>query len=433
MLLPWVWGENVKYLNNISRLCYGLRPKTIDISLPPFFVGTCNPDGSPVSNYGDCFSNSKLDYLYIPASCTNICQNAMIYNGLRQIEIDSDGTELTIAPYALARGADEYSSVFQELKMVSIPKRVRLTPYVFQYCGIHVIRFEDGTETLYSSSFYYANQTGGFTVGETPIIENGAHPLFVFIPKSVKNIESNVFSSAVNIIYEGSESEWNAISFSGSFCSSKDSLCEFKYCDSRSAYYETFDFILNELSSHYSGGDGIDITSDKISLKPAGTDTIGGVIPGKGLTYNPGTGHLDLYNATTKSAGILKLGYGLRNVPSTERSGDFVDVQIGKGLTFTDVVDDKGVVQEGKAIAPALDAGLKLSQYYKYDESGKLVPGDWFIEANLGKNLSLGNDGKINVTNNNTKFYTGSFKLSKLVSYIESDGIIIPIAIHKNK
>ncbi len=195
----------------------------------------------------------------------------------------------------------------------------------------------------------------------------------------------------------------------------------------------------------YTSGQGIKISGNTIYLAPAGYGAkrnIGGVYLNSACGLSVGDDGLLGMNSASKSligglkisdglerqtgdSGVfVRLGRGLQFVKNdTTKEGYYtgnpsehdkdmnyrgraIEPLLGKGMELGPIADENNIVL-GEGIQPRLGAGLKFSQYYKYDENGKLVPGDWFIEPNLGKNLSTDRYGKINAET--PSFYTGSF------------------------
>lgn len=438
------WGESVKYISGFQFVANKLQKDRLDISLPPFFVGAFK-GGEKLEHV--ILTYAHLDYLYIPASCIYISYHGFQGVSLSMLEIEPEGEPLEMGNWTFIGGASGSGVCFSEIKALDIPARVSFGAggHYFDDCGVRVIRLQKGITSIPENCFYGCNTSGGFSVGNSSVVLRGSHPLYVFIPKTVASIESSAFGGAVNILYEGSDSEWEAIAKNSGWCCGNDSKCNIECCNGSSVYYGAFDFLAANLRDVYSGGEGISVSGDgTVSVKPASPSTyeLGGVVPDSdGFDYDPDTGVLKLKIASKDKPGIIKIGKGIQITtdPQTGKGG-YADVLLGKGMRFESIVDENGDVieypvsldldkglkfngivdeQTGEVTQSklALDtgAGLTLEQYADVDEetAHRLAVdigdgltfeeytdenGDTLkrIVPNIGENLEIGADGKIN-------------------------------------
>ncbi len=362
------WGESVKYVSRFQFIANGLQKDRLDISLPPFFVGAFK-NGEKLEHV--IFTYAHLDYLYIPASCTYISHHGFQGCSFSQLEIEPEGEPLEIGGWAFWGSSSSSTSVpHSEIRALDIPARVSFGygntfGDYFADCGVRVIRLQNGVTSIPKNCFYDCNTSDGFIVGDSPVALRGSHPLYVFIPKTVTSIEQMAFGDAVNILYEGNESEWETIEKDPIWCDGRESECKIEYCNGNLERYGAFDFLVANLRDVYSGGEGISVSGDgTISVKPAlpSTYELGGVIPrSDGFDYDPDTGVLKLKIASKDKPGIIKIGKGIQITtdPQTGKGG-YADVLLGKGMRFETVVDENGDVTV-YPISLDLGGGLKFN------------------------------------------------------------------------
>ncbi len=169
----------------------------------------------------------------------------------------------------------------------------------------------------------------------------------------------------------------------------------------------------------YAAGAGIDIEKNTISLKPAkyssayvkpGESRLGGVmVYGDSLSVDE-NGVLGLRYATKSSVGGVAPYNGLHVDPHGQLNvypgkglhfdlfgktdkfcGEPVAVNLGPGMKFADDPEDVSTVDKKQVVVPDLGTGLFLESYE--NEEGTTA---YRIAANLGQNLEIDENGKIN-------------------------------------
>ncbi len=234
-----VWGESAKYIAKFTQIGRDIKKENLDVSLPPFFTGL-SINGEKLTQ--SILTYSPLDYLCIPSSCVYIPAYGFEGCALSRLDIEPDGNTLELGMYAFRGNADITSNntKFLELKILDIPARVSFgymqmfgtNADYFRCSGVRIIRLQNGFTAIPANCFNSCSYSRGFLIENNAVIPDGYHELYVFIPKTVTSIEYGAFPSngKLNVIYEGSTSEWNAITKASGWCN--ESKCKVKCCGS---------------------------------------------------------------------------------------------------------------------------------------------------------------------------------------------------------
>lgn len=170
------------------------------------------------------------DYLYIPKSCTLLDNVFTAEDSIREIEIESEGQNLTVANtcFRLTTPA--------EINVLKLPSRLKATdsmPNLFAYGGVKVVYFENGWTEI-PSYFMVDSAKSTFSA-----IENRIYPQIIFIPTTVAKIGQNAFPMGCKIIYEGVYSQWENIDKAPYFNSSSEAP-DIEYCGDYAYKYEAW-------------------------------------------------------------------------------------------------------------------------------------------------------------------------------------------------
>lgn len=261
------WGSSIKY--------------KCDMAFPP----------GAASLYGSWGNN--VNYCYIPAACTTL--SSMQSDTFENVEIEASGDELTPSGYYLFGSGGNY--VGKTMNSISLPARVKISDksYLELASGraLRYMRFESGHTTIPSSFMYTANKNNSTNVYSK---------IYVYIPKTVTSIGASAFASPVHFVYDGTYTEWNAITKNDGFVTNGGTFelsCKNAPTDG-GMRYENFESDIKNAGtkSEINAGNGIEIDSVSNTVSVALADDAA-------LTFSGGK--LKATRATSSTYGVVKL------------------------------------------------------------------------------------------------------------------------------
>lgn len=277
-----IWGNKIQ---QFSRGGWGASIKyKCDMAFPP----------GAASLYGSWGNN--VNYCYIPAACTTL--SSLQSDTFENVEIEANGGELAPSGYYLFGSGGNY--VGKTMNSISLPARVKISDksYLELASGraLRYMRFESGHTTIPSSFMYTANKNNSTNVYSK---------IYVYIPKTVTSIGNSAFASPVHFVYEGTYTEWSAITKSDGFVTNGGTFelsCQNAPSDG-GMRYENFESDIKNAGtkSEINAGNGIEIDSNSNTVSVAIEDNTG-------LSFESGKLRGSL--ASNSTLGMVRQGSG---------------------------------------------------------------------------------------------------------------------------
>lgn len=275
-----IWGNKIQ---QFSRGGWGSSIKyKCDMAFPP----------GAASLYGSWGNN--VNYCYIPAACTTL--SSLQSDTFENIEIEASGGELTPSGYYLFGSGGNY--IGKIMNSISLPARVKISDKshleLASGRALRYMRFESGHTTIPSSFMYTANKNNGTNVYSK---------IYVYIPKTITSIGNSAFASPVHFVYEGTYTEWNAITKDDGFVTNGgifELSCKNAPSDG-GMRYENFESDIKNagVTSEINAGNGIEIDSNSNTISVALEDD-------GGLSF--ASGKLRARAASNNVLGMVKRG-----------------------------------------------------------------------------------------------------------------------------
>lgn len=278
--------------NYVSKICFGENISVINSQLSSGSVSTW-AEGAEYSVPPKVITiNSSAykyvwnDYVYIPKTCTGVGDAAFMYARLSEVEIAEDGDTLTFG------GNCFYDSAPNSIVTMYLPGRVNCYAPFISGVGLQIVKLGSGISTTNGSLYNDYNKVNGS--GFQPFDSSNYLPVYLILPKTLKTINAPIVPSStpnLYIYYEGSESDWNAMSKASGWD---------RNIANKKIYYNSYpdhkliEKLLKEANQNIKAGTGLTLDSGVMSLKQATNSVLGGIKVGNTLSINNDTGVLNV-------------------------------------------------------------------------------------------------------------------------------------------
>lgn len=388
------WGESIKHISESyswgSNI--GIDIERNDIALPSFV--------ETVSGLNYLMTN----FLYVPSTCVSIV-GSFNYCSINEIIFEDRTLEIHIAGQCFsntASDATEYGTPYGALQHVEIPPQLVSSEEqpLFMNTGLQIVLFGVGTDNIGNYILQNANrQHFGLGSSFNTARENR---IYAFIPRTVSSIGNVPFYDPCVIVYQGTSTEWEAISKEGYIVAGSSSAGdpeEIIYLNcTDSEFYSMYMTLTRLLSNSLQAGEGIAISGTTISLIEANEESFGGVRVVDSSGIKALNGVLYLKEGTTKRIGGVVYGDGLQREPhyeeglepeeSTEPKGysNTLSLRVSEEFEFIEHPEDmfEGRKEyQGRKLALKLGKGLSRSE----DEENKGA-----LQLAVGKGINVDSD-----------------------------------------